>query len=166
VIVVASSPAHTLATVFGAVLTAIGLIFLLVGVLIRAMSRRFRGPGERAEGTITGYDTSTPGMVGPRGGLRVSSWSSSTFPNRMICRPTVEFTTADGTSVRATSSVGGNPRHGNVGDTVTVHYDPRNPQRVRVDAAVGRTGTCIEVVFIVLGTVVAAIGIVVLVAAG
>lgn len=160
----ASSPAQTLATVFGVVLTAIGVIFLLVGVLIWAMSRRFRGPGERAEANIIGFDTTGPGMIGRRGGIRVGGWS--TFGNHIVYRPTVEFTTADGIPVRATSSVGSNPRHGNVGDLVTVHYDPRNPQRVRVDAATGRVGGCLETAFIVLGGVVAAIGIVVLVAAG
>ncbi len=163
-ILIASSPAHTLATVFGAVLTAIGLIFLLVGVLIRAMSRRFRGPGEPAEAKIVGFGTTDPGMMGRHGGIRVSGWS--TFGNRIIYRPTVEFTTADGVPVRATSSVGSNPRHGNVGDLVTVHYDPRNPQRVRVDAAAGRAGGCLEAAFIVLGSVVAAIGIVLLIATG
>lgn len=163
-IVLASSPAHTLATVFGAVLTAIGLIFLLVGVLIRAMSRRFRGPGEAAEAKIVGFDATGPGMIGPRGGIRVSGWSS--FGNQIIYRPTVEFTTADGIPVRATSAAGSNPRPGSVGDLVTVHYDPRNPQRVRVDAATGRAGGCLETAVIVLGGMVAAIGIVVLIAAG
>lgn len=163
-ILIASSPAHTLATVFGAVLTAIGLIFLLVGVLIRAMSRRFRGPGEPAEAKIVGFDTTNPGMIGPRGGIRASGWTA--VGNRMIYRPTVEFTTADGIPVRATSSVGSNPRHGDVGDLVTVRYDPRDPQRVRVDAATGRAGGCLEGALIVFGGVVAAIGIVVLIAAG
>jgi hypothetical protein len=161
VIVLASSPLHTLATIFGAVLTAIGLIFLLVGFLIRAIGRRFRGPGERVEGKIVGFDATDPGMIGRRGGIRISGWTA--FGNQIIYRPTVEFTTADGTAVRATSSVGSNPRHGNVGDPVTVHYDPRNPQRMRIDSP-GGASSCLEGGFMVLGGAVAAIGIIVLIA--
>jgi len=161
VTVAASSPAHQFVTIVGVVLTAIGLGFLLVGLLIRAMSRRFRGPGERAEGKIVGFDTSTPGMMGRRGSVRVSGWTG--FGAQIIYRPTVQFTTAAGVAVTATSAVGSNPRRGHVGDAVTVHYDPRNPQRVRVDkAALG--GACIEVTFIVLGAGMAALGIVVLIA--
>ena len=64
--------------------------------------------------------------------------------------PTVEFTTADGTPVLATSHIGTNPRPGKVGQTVTVMYDPRNPQRVRV-GSVKRTAGCLEVAFLVFG---------------
>lgn len=161
VIVGASSPEHAFATVAGAVLTAIGLIFLLVGLLIWAMGRRFRGPGERAAGKIVGFVTTDPGMIGPRGGsMRLGAWTG--FGNQIVYRPTVEFTTAEGATVTATSSVGSNPRRGHVGDAVTVVYDPRNPQRIRVDS--GGAATCLEIGFMLLGSGVAAIGIVILIA--
>lgn len=159
-IIASSSPTHGLVTIFGVVLTAIGLGFLFVGLLILAISRRFRGPGVRAVGKIVGFDTSTPGMVGAHG-IRFSGWSA--FGNQIIYRPTVEFTTAEGVAVTATSAVGSNPRRGNVGEAVTLHYDPRNPQRVRVDSH-SAMGTCFEAAFIVLGAVIAAGGIAILVA--
>ena len=59
----ASSPAHQFFTVFGAALAGIGLIFLLVGWIIRRASRSFRGPAERTQGVIVGFDTGTPGAV-------------------------------------------------------------------------------------------------------
>jgi hypothetical protein len=47
---------------------------------------------------------------------------------------------------------------------VTVLYDPRNPQRVRVEAGKG-TVTCLEVGFLLFGGGVAAVGIAILIAA-
>ncbi|MBV8998619.1 MAG: DUF3592 domain-containing protein [Solirubrobacterales bacterium] len=78
--------------------------------------------------------------------------------------PTVEFTTADGTPVRATSNIGTNPRPGRVGESVTVLYDPRNPQKVRVQSGKA-VFTCLEAAFLLVGGSVAALGIVILVAA-
>ena len=50
---------------------------------------------------------------------------------------------------------------GKVGDTVTVRYDSGNPEHVRVDS---RAGTCLETAFVLFGGVVAALGIVLLIA--
>ena len=161
--VASSSPAHQFFTIFGAVLAGIGLIFLFVGWILHRTSRHFRGPAERAQGTIVGFDTSTPGaMRVPRSHVRVSHWSSF-VGSGPIYRPTVEFTTADGTKMTATSPFGTNPRPGREGDTVTVLYDPRNPQRMRVETQSRWVG-CMELAFMLFGGGVAAFGIVILIA--
>lgn len=160
-IVTASSPAHGFFVIFGAALTAFGLLFLLVGLVIRRTSRGFRGAA-RAQGTIVAFDARDPGMIRARGGrFAVSGWAGDT---QMVYMPTVEFTTADGTPVRATSNIGTNPRPGRVGDRVTVLYDPRNPQKVRVESGKA-TLSCLEVAFMLVGSAVAALGIVILIAA-
>jgi hypothetical protein len=161
VIVSASSPAHHFFVVFGAAITGFGLIFLLVGLLIRTSARGFRGAA-RARGTIVGFDTRTPGMINvPATGFRFGGPSGNT---QMVSMPTVEFTTADGTAVRATSHIGTSPRPGRVGDEVTVLYDPRNPHKVRVQSGKA-TFTCLEVAFMLFGGGLAALGIVILIAA-
>jgi hypothetical protein len=158
VIVAATSPAHHFFVVFGAAIAGFGLIFLAVGLIIRASARGFRGAAQ-AQGTIVGFDSRVPGTIRGPGGFGLAG---SVFPgNDMVYMPTVEFTTADGTPVRATTHIGTNPRPGRVGDTVTVLYDPRNPQRVRV-SSVKRTATCVEVAFLLFGGAFAALGIAIL----
>ena len=61
--IASSSPAQHFFTAFGAGLAAFGVFFLLVGWIIRRTSRHFRGPAERAQGTIVGFDTRTPGAA-------------------------------------------------------------------------------------------------------
>jgi anti-sigma factor RsiW len=161
VTVAASSPAHQFFVVFGAALTGFGLLFVLVGLVIRKASRGFRGAA-RTQGTIVALDPRVPGTIrAPGGKFGFGGWQGS---DEMVYMPTVEFTTADGTQVKATSNVGTNPRPGRVGDTVTVLYDPRNPQKVRVQSGKS-TVTCMEAAFMVFGGAVAALGIVILVAA-
>jgi hypothetical protein len=80
-----------------------------------------------------------------------------------LYRPTVQFATADGTQVTATSPSGANPRPGHVGDAVTVLYDPGDPERVRVETQ-SRSVSCLEVAFMLLGGGLAALGIVILIA--
>jgi hypothetical protein len=159
VIILASSPAHHFFVIFGAALAGFGLLFVLVGLIIRTSGRGFRGAA-RAQGTIVDFDARVPGTIrGPRGfGFGGSAGAD------MVYMPSVEFTTADGTPVRATSHIGTNPRPGKVGDQVTVFYDPRNPQRVRV-GSVKRTATCLEMAFLLFGGAVAALGIIILIAA-
>jgi hypothetical protein len=164
VLVVASSPAHQFFTIFGAVLAGIGLIFLLVGWIIRRTSRHLGGPTAQARGTIVGFDTSVPGSLRVRGArVRVSSWNNF-VGSGPVYRPTVQFTTADGAQVTATSPFGTNPRPGHVGDTVAVLYDPRDPQRIRVETQSRWVG-CMEVAFMLFGGAIAALGIVILIAA-
>ncbi len=158
-IVLASSPAQHFFVIFGAALAGFGLIFVLVGLIIRTSAGGFRGAA-RAEGTIVDFDARVPGTVRGTGGFGFGGSPGGD----MVYMPTVEFATADGTPVRATSHIGTNPRPGKVGQTVTVMYDPRNPQRVRV-GSVKRTAGCLEVAFLVFGGGVAALGIAILIAA-
>jgi len=159
VIILASSPAHHFFVVFGAALAGFGLVFVLVGLIIRTTAGGFRGAA-RAQGTIVDFAARVPGTIRGPGGIGFGGSPGGD----MVYMPTVEFTTADGTPVRATSHIGTNPRPGKVGQTVTVMYDPRNPQRVRV-GSVKRTAGCLEVAFLVFGGGVAALGIVILIAA-
>jgi Protein of unknown function (DUF3592) len=164
VILTAASPVHHFFVVFGAAITGFGLIFLLVGVVIRTTSRGFRGAA-RAQGTIVAFDPRVPGSIRTSGGrLRFGMPWGFQGDAGMVYMPTVEFTTADGTSVKATSHIGTNPRPGKVGDRVTVFYDPRNPERVRVQSGKA-TMTCMETAFMLFGGGVAALGILILIAA-
>jgi hypothetical protein len=99
-----------------------------------------------------------PGALGP-GGVQ----PSLPEPGGFIYRPTVQFTTADGQHVTATSTTGTNPRPGKAGDTVTVYYDPRNPEQVQVSST-RRVRGCVETGFIVLGTPFVVIGVAILLA--
>jgi hypothetical protein len=143
-----ASPLHGFFTIFGAVFAAIGAVFLAVGLLLRVGSRRLRG-GQRAEGRIVDFRTASP---------------TRTAASGIIYQPTVTFTTSDGQEVTATSPYGSNPRPGKVGDSVTVLYDPRDPQRVRVETRGGVSG-CLTGGFVALGGGMLALGIVILVSA-
>jgi hypothetical protein len=103
----------------------------------------------RAEGRIVDFRTSSPNRSAATG---------------IIHQPTVTFTTSDGREVTATSPFGSNPRPGKVGDAVNLLYDPRDPQRVRVDARGGVSG-CLTGGFIALGGGLLALGLVILLSA-
>lgn len=184
--VLASSPVHGLAIALGAGFTGLGLLFVLIAVGMMVVSGRFRRHGVRAQGEIVGFSATDPSVPRLRGGApfgfpRGAAMDPTIDPGPVgaeqpampgigstltgfVYRPTVVFTTADGTQVRATSRTGTNPRPGKVGDVVTVYYDPRNPQRVQVSST-RRVRGCIETGFILMGAPVAVIGIAILVAA-
>jgi len=161
-LVYATSSPHAFATTFGLIVAGIGLIFFLIGLLIWGTGHRFGRSAASARGTIVGFNATDPSMPRMAGSpVRVSTLPG--FGASFVYRPTVEFNTPDGTSVRATSSIGTNPKSGKVGDSVTVLYDPRDPQHVRVASVAGR-GTCLAVAFMLIGGAVAGLGIVVLLA--
>jgi hypothetical protein len=135
----------------------------VVGWTLHRTSRGFRGPSARAQGTIVGFDTSDPGAMRlPRTRVQVSTWNNfvGTGP---VYRPTVEFTTAEGAQVTATSPFGTNPASGHVGDTVTVLYDTRDPKRIRVETQSHWIG-CLELGLMLFGGGLAVLGIVILIA--
>jgi Protein of unknown function (DUF3592) len=149
-----SSPAQSFFTVFGAAVAGFGAIFLAVGLIIRMSTRgRFGGGAEQVEGRIVGFDSAATRTYGP-----------GTMSGGIIYRPTVTFTTRDGREVTATSPIGTNPKPGNVGDVVPVRYDPRNPQRVRVDT-VRAGGGCLQAAFMAIGGVLLALGLAILISA-
>lgn len=163
----ASGSAGSIARVAGIILCVVGAGLLAGGLGLRYFLARRRRRGVRTEGTIVDFRTR-------------SSHASSTFlppsPDGIatpastgggpVYYPIVEFRTADGETVRATSPVGSNPRPGRVGDVAVVHYDPRDPERVVVDTSRSRTMTgCGEIVLAGLGAILLAIGIALLAAA-
>lgn len=129
-------------TIFGAILTLIGVGFALIGLGLARASARMPG-GERAEGRIVGFEVVDP-----------------VAPGR-IHRPRVAFVTLDGTPVTATARYGIDPRRGRIGDVVTVFYDPADPHRVRVRTA-RALGSCMEAAFFLSGLALAAMGVVIL----
>ena len=158
----ASSPAQHFFAAFGAGIAAFGLIFLLVGGIIRRTGHSMRGPAERAQGTIVGFnDTPPPPAQVPGTPIRMRTWWG--ISGGKLYRPTVKFATADGIQVTATSPFGTNPRPGHVGDTVTVLYDPRDPQRIRVETQSRWVG-CLELGLMLFGGGLAALGIIILLA--
>jgi hypothetical protein len=174
-----------LAIAFGAAFTGAGLLFILIAVGMMLVSGRFRRRGARAQGRIVDFVTTDPttyripgtplghtraprmdppvdpGALGP-GGAQPSVPGAGDPPGGFIYRPTVEFTTAGGQEVRATSTTGTNPHPGRVGGTVTVYYDPRDPERVQVSST-RRVRGCVETGFIVLGAPFVVIGLVILI---
>jgi hypothetical protein len=178
---------HGLAIAFGAAFTGAGLLFILIAVGMMVVSGRFRRRGVRAQGRIVDFVTTDPTTYripgtpvghtrGPRmgppidpgaldpGGMQPSVPGPGDSLLGFVYRPTVVFTTADGQEVKATSRTGTNPRPGKVGDSVTVYYDPGDPQRVQVSSA-RRVRSCIEIAFIVLGTPFVVVGVAILLTA-
>ena len=125
-----------------------GCVFVAIGWAFVSNASRFRRTAARADGTLVAVQAVT---------------SSGTMMSGLQYRPTVEFRTADGAQVRATSPLATNPPPGRPGDRVRVLYDPADPQRVRLDTLLGRGG-CLGWIFIVVGVVPLAIGVIGLVA--
>jgi Protein of unknown function (DUF3592) len=145
------------ATTIGVLCAAIGLVFVAIGVAIAASGTRFRRAAEQAQGTVTevkAVASRSDPSTGPVGGTSGPHY-----------RPVVRFTTADGREIQAESRFASNPAPAHVGDTVRVFYDPRDPERIQLDTAVGRGG-CLAFGLVFVGALFCAIGVVVLVAAG
>ena len=92
---------------FGALLVAVGVWFMIKGT---PLQRR----GARTTGRVVALQRD-PDTVDPDG-ASVSSYS-----------PVLEFRTAGGEQVQAVARSGGNPAPARVGDDVRVLYDPADP---------------------------------------
>ena len=100
--------------IFGAVGVA-----LLIGASIAAtITVQFRARSISAPGEI----------VDQLGGSRSGSGRGRSYA------PVFEFTDADGQRHRVRASVSSNPPAYDVGDAVTVRYDPRRPEKARLDS--------------------------------
>jgi len=140
----------------GAGFGGLGLLFVVIGIAMLVSKRRFGRYSERAEGTI----------VGLRAGAMAGAWrvpgttiQASANPDpASFYVPTVRFTTAGGRQIEAESRLGTNPAPGHVGDSVRLHYDPRRPERFRVDS-VSRTGGRVAIGLILMGGLFATVGI-------
>jgi hypothetical protein len=121
-----------------AVLTlAVGSFAILVAMLEWRRERRLRAVGERTDGVVTS--------------LR---WSGTK------AFPVFRFQTPDGHIVAVKGQFGSSPPMYRDGDPVRVLYDPADPQNARIDRAA--FGTLRIVFFLALGTLFAAIGVVLL----
>jgi hypothetical protein len=108
-----------------------GAIFLAVGIFGIRYDQRLRKRGKRTTGSVVDLQYQ-------------HDMNSGTY------RPVLEFRTADGATVRAEASEGGNPPPARVGDQVPVLYDPGNPSVAEIDTFMGR-GTWIAAVAAAVG---------------
>jgi hypothetical protein len=102
----------------GLVLTGLGALLVSIGAVWFTRIRRFLATAVDVEGRVLGHQSRTS---------RATSGGSSTS-----YYPVVEFATAEGRSVQFADQVGGSPPSHEVGETVPVKYDPREPENARI----------------------------------
>jgi hypothetical protein len=138
----AALPATAAVVWFGIEAAAFGTFVLVIGLAIALWFRRFKRRAVRAEGTIVGHVSS----LGDNG-------LSSADPT-VTYYPIVEFTTSDGSPVRARSRIGSDPLCGQAGEAATVFYHPRDPARVLIETPRSRARSgCAVTAFAILGGV-------------
>ena len=173
VLVLASSPLHSFATIFGAAFTGLGLIFVLTAIVMMVVSGRFARHSSRAQGRIVDFVAADPTVrrvpgtpvghttgprMGPPAGPAVDPLAQ---PSPDFCR---SRRSAAGDHLQAHGHVHDRrraagdgdlahryqPAAGQGGDTVTVHYDPHDPQHIQVSSTRKIRG-CVETGFILIG---------------
>lgn len=122
-------------------IAAVGFLIVVIGAAMLASRFRFRRRADTAQGTITALRAVATGGSGA---------GMSGMGTGLVYRPTVRFTTADGEPVEVESRAGTNPPPGQVGKTVTVHYDPADPSRFSLTTTARATG-CAAWALILLG---------------
>lgn len=118
----------------------LGVIFAGSGTFGLLKARRLRGRGVTTEAVVVGRQ----GTFSPGGGGASGQWAQ---------QPVLMFTTREGRQVRVTSPVGGSHSTLFPGHTVTVHYDPADPEKVSVpenEAGTYRLFAAIGVLILVL----------------
>ena len=98
---------------------ASGLLFGGIGVGLLVKTRRFLSRAVRVPGMVTGLRGSASGN------------GRSYFPR-------LTFRTHEGQEVHTESRFSQNPPPAQPGQSVTILYDPRDPNRARVDSVKGR----------------------------
>ncbi len=98
---------------------AFGLLFVSIGAGLVLSEWRFGQHAERAQGTLVG--------------LRMVGGSAGPGTGSFYYLPTVRFRTGDGQEIEAESRLGSNPPPGRPGDVVALRFDPRRPERFRLD---------------------------------
>lgn len=122
-------------------IAAVGFLIVVIGGAMLASQFRFRQRAGTAQGTITALRAVAAGGSGA---------GMSGLGTGLVYRPTVRFTTAAGQTLEAESPTGTNPAPGQVGNAVTVSYDPADPNRFSVTAT-ARSSGCIAWALILLG---------------
>jgi len=123
--------------------TALGLLFAGTSMATVLRTRRFFARAYRAPGVVTG--------------LRRADIVKSGTSVR-VYYPRLAFRTYDGRDIDTESGFGSSPPPAHPGDSITVLYDPQDPEKARV-AGVRGCGGCFAWVFAVVGLLFAAVGI-------
>jgi hypothetical protein len=137
-------------------IAAVGFLIVVIGGAMLASQFRFRQRAGTAQGTITALRAVATG--GPGAG-------TSGLATGLVYRPTVRFTTADGQTLEVESPAGTNPAPGQVGNAVTVSYDPADPSRFSLTSTARRSG-CVAWALILLGGLIFVLAALVLAAIG
>lgn len=130
--------------IISAVFSTAGIGMLVVSFFIFSNTSRFIANATEAEGKVIAFE-------------RSRSSSSSGASSSTTYRPVVEFTTATGKKIEFTSSVGSSPPSHQVGESVTVLYNPADPYSARIKSFFQLWFGFLIVFF--LGLVFAAIGV-------
>jgi Protein of unknown function (DUF3592) len=94
---------------------AMGIVFTLVGGVQLLQYRRFRSRAARVPGVVADLHHGVSATAGD------------------LYYPVLAFTTRDGRPVRASTRVGAKPALAQVGDQVTVAYDPHNLEEAEIE---------------------------------
>jgi hypothetical protein len=132
-------------------IAAVGFLIVVAGAAMLASQLRFVRWAGTAQGTITALRAVPAGGSEPGTGL--------------VYRPTVRFTTANGEDIEVESRTGTNPAPGQVGNVVTVRYDPADPGRFAITSTARATG-CVAWALIALGALIFVVAVLVLAAVG
>ncbi|MFQ3630698.1 DUF3592 domain-containing protein [Roseiflexus sp.] len=97
-------------TVVGLLLLPMGLLILLVGIWLYVRAQRFVGAARQTTARVVDMQMDEAGET---------------------YYPIFEFTTVEGTMLRAKGPTGSYPPAHQVGDTVSILYDPQRPADVR-----------------------------------
>ena len=100
---------------FVAIFGGIGVVFVIVAAWILVSTIQFRGRAQSAEGVVV----ELVARSGSKGGVTYA--------------PVYEFTDRNGESHRVQSSSSSNPASYDVGERVTVRYEPAEPGDARID---------------------------------
>ena len=102
-------------------LSAVGALFLVLGIRSSLRTRRFVSQASSATGAVTGVKTRTS-----------TSHSSDGFDVRSYRYPVVRFQTRDGRTVEFESRTGTTSFSQGPGERVEVLYDPLKPEEARI----------------------------------
>jgi hypothetical protein len=111
-----------------------GIVFTLMGGVQLLRHRRFSSRAARAPGVVADL------------------WYGVSAISGDLYYPVLEFTTRDGRHVRAPMRLGTKPALAQVGDQVTVAYDPLNPEEAEIEGK-GWVQVALLWLFVLLGMV-------------
>jgi hypothetical protein len=99
----------------GAIFLGVGALEFALGLFFYFRTRRFLETAVDAQGKVVGFEEHHSSEGG-------TSYS-----------PVVEFTAADGQTRKFSDSVSSNPPGFDEGEAVPVKYDPKNPERAKIN---------------------------------